>query len=161
MKGIYIIAFCGKIYVAWEMLDKKSFNDCNPTSIITYDVEGMKEILVYKTWRQHGNITETYNEIINYDPIKLHRLYNTPIFIISTSFALNGIRESGFVINPTLKTYKFFKIFDSFQALQEIQMFISGVLGTGESMIIEIEDKYKIASHGFDKTSFRKDKGTR
>jgi len=62
-----------------------------------------------------------------------------------------------FFINPVLKDYEFYKIFDSYQAFQEIQMFISGVLGSKEKDIIMIEDKYKIASHGFDKWSFRKE----
>ena len=36
-------------------------------------------------------------------------------------------------------------------------MFISGVLGNKEKEIVQVEDKYKIAQHGFDKWSFRKE----
>ena len=46
---------------------------------------------------------------------------------------------------------------DTFTAFQEIQMYISGVLGTGEKEIIEVEDKYKIPQHGFNKWSFRRE----
>ena len=57
-----------------------------------------------------------------------------------------------------LKDYEFYKKFDSFAAFQEIQMFLSGVLGNKENEIIVVSDKDKIAQHGFDKFSFRKDK---
>jgi hypothetical protein len=158
LKGIYIIAFCGQMYVAWEMIDRKPFNDYDPKSIITYDLKGMQEIVIDKTWRDAVGIVDAYRNLVNYDPMKLHRLYNSPVFAIDTAFVRYGARDSNFILNPTLKTYKFFKLFDSFQALQEIQMFISGVLGTGENKMIEVADKYKIESHGFDKTSFRKEK---
>ena len=66
-------------------------------------------------------------------------------------------RNIKFFINPNLKNYEFYKIFDTFQAFQEIQMFLGGVLGAGEKNIIEVEDKYKIAGHGFNKWSFRRE----
>jgi hypothetical protein len=46
---------------------------------------------------------------------------------------------------------------DSFTAFQEISMFLGGVLGAGEKNIVEVEDKYKITQHGFNKWSFRKE----
>ena len=52
---------------------------------------------------------------------------------------------------------EFYKVIDAFTAFQEISMFIGGVLGIGEKEIVEIEDKYKIGQHGFDKWSFRKE----
>jgi hypothetical protein len=36
-------------------------------------------------------------------------------------------------------------------------MFMGGVLGAGEKEIVEVEDKYKITQHGFNKWSFRKE----
>ena len=36
-------------------------------------------------------------------------------------------------------------------------MFLGGVLGNKEKEIVEVADKYKIAQHGFDKWSFRKE----
>jgi len=36
-------------------------------------------------------------------------------------------------------------------------MFMGGVLGSPEKEIVQIEDKYKITQHGFDKWSFRKE----
>ena len=50
---------------------------------------------------------------------------------------------------------KFQTIFEPFTAFQEIEMFLGGVIGSNENNIIEIEDKYRIESHGFNKWSFR------
>jgi hypothetical protein len=56
---------------------------------------------------------------------------------------------------PLAKT-QFYKILDPFAAYQELDMFISGTLPQSTAMPIQIEDKYRIAQHGFDKYSFRK-----
>ena len=89
---------------------------------------------------------------MNYDPINLFRESKTPIFVYDTYR-----RDDAFIINPILKDYEFYKVVDAFTAFTELQMFISGVLGVGEKEIVEIEDKYKIGQHGFDKWSFRKE----
>lgn len=61
-------------------------------------------------------------------------------------------------INPLLNEYEFQRVLDPFTVYQEIDMFISGILGNTE-VIPEMRDKDKIVSHGFDlKTSFRKTK---
>ena len=60
-------------------------------------------------------------------------------------------------LNPHYNDYEFYKVFDSFTAFQEIQMFMGGVLGSGEKEIVEVADKYKIGQHGFDKWSFRRE----
>ncbi len=62
------------------------------------------------------------------------------------------------VYNPVLADYKFYKIVDAFQAFQELSMFISGVLGGNSPKMVEISDKIRIAKHGFNEMSFRKEK---
>lgn len=60
--------------------------------------------------------------------------------------------------NGQLSDTQFYKIFDPYMAYQELDMFISGTLPQSTAMPIQIEDKYRIAQHGFDKHSFRKPK---
>ena len=99
--------------------------------------------------------------ILDYDPIDVFREINAPIFVFNSCaeamMRYYDGRDKLFIINPLLKDYEFYKVIDPFKAFTEIQMFISGVLGTGEKDIVEVEDKYKIAQHGFDKWSFRKE----
>jgi len=53
---------------------------------------------------------------------------------------------------------EFFKIVDPFTAFQELSMFIGGIMGGKSPIMIEVADKDRIAKHGFDKFSFRKEK---
>lgn len=148
----FIIGFCGKLYVGWKFYkgDKCDF---------TYDENIIKENVKNKKWS--SNLSDDLNYIKNYDSIDLFREYNTPIFILDNNNQDYVYRKycgnSKFTINGNLKEYLFYKVFDSFLAFQEIQMFISGVLGVGENTMVEIEDKYKIKKHGFDEWSFRKE----
>jgi len=79
-------------------------------------------------------------------------------WIVSTS-SHEGYFEYQIILNGSnLKDFQFYKMFDHQMAYQELDMFISGVLPTSTQMPIEIEDKYRIPQHGFDKFSFRKPK---
>lgn len=62
-------------------------------------------------------------------------------------------------LNPTLKYLEFFKAYPPTSAFQEVSMFVGGVLPKSTAMPIQISDKDRIAQHGFDKHSFRKQKG--
>lgn len=68
------------------------------------------------------------------------------------------ITRQALAVNNNLSQLNFQSVVYPVQAFQEIQMFISGVLGVGEKPMIEISNNDKIVSQGFDlKTSFRKD----
>jgi hypothetical protein len=159
-----IVGFCGKLYVGWKLFYKTKSNKLSNEEtkiIITYNYDHVKHIIHNKSW--HLNLYDCINYIKNYDAMHIFRKFNTPTFIFdynhnNVDWASERDINRMFYINPILNTYSFYKVFDSFLAFQEIQMFISGVLGSNENQIIEIEDKYKIEQHGFDKHSFRKDK---
>lgn len=56
-----------------------------------------------------------------------------------------------------LSRYGFYKALDPYSAMQELSMFIGGVLGNVEPNTVQITDeKTLVAKHGFDKWSFRK-----
>jgi hypothetical protein len=165
----FIIGFCGKLYVGWKLYceGKPYFNEFDYKIIpflteITYDLDYMKSIIDSKSfWKRKGNFENDINYIKNYNALQLFRDLKTPVFVYDNDYnrtGLNHNNDNKFIVNPLLKEYEFFKMFDAFQAFQEIQMFISGVLGTGEKEITEVADKYKIQQHGFDyKWSFRKE----
>lgn len=157
----FIIGFCGKLYVGWKLYHEKSLRYSNELiTEITYDENLMLSMINENTgWR--GNFSDNLNRIKNYNALDIFRKYHTPIFVFDANYNVLGINKNysnpKFFINHTLKEYEFYKVFDAFQAFQEIQMFISGVLGSNEKNIVEVEDKYKITQHGFDKWSFRKE----
>lgn len=60
-------------------------------------------------------------------------------------------------INPQLTSFNFVKVIDPYTALQEIMMYISGVLGSPNRPMVAISDEVRLDKHGFDrKGSFRK-----
>jgi hypothetical protein len=60
------------------------------------------------------------------------------------------------IINPVLKEYKFYKIMDPYTCYQELSMYVDGMLTYPGNLMVDIEDKYRIAAHGFDhKYAFR------
>ena len=56
---------------------------------------------------------------------------------------------------PCLKDYEFYKSVDSYTALQELSMYISGVLGVGEPHMIDISDECMRDAKGFNNVSFK------
>lgn len=165
----FIVGFCGKIYIGYKLFKdiKEIYSGYSEFETeITYDLDYIESILEDKPTRYftkvYGEFKDVVNEILNFDLIELHREFNTPYFVYDRNsnpsrdrWGFRGYEE--FIVNPILKEYQFYKVFDAYQTFQEIQMYVSGVLGTNEKEIIEVEDKYKIEQHGFDKFSFRKD----
>jgi hypothetical protein len=160
----FIVGFCGQHYVGWKFYknsdDKNNYYDF--TTEITYDYNKVKERVRIESYLT--TLTDSLADVLMFDPIEVFRRYHTPIFVFDEApkpHRFNNRYEHGraeFIINPMLKDYEFYKKFDSFAAFQEIQMFLSGVLGNKENEIIVISDKDKITQHGFNKFSFRKDK---
>lgn len=82
----------------------------------------------------------------------LHRVSGIPVYVVSV---LEGLEEGG-----CLKDYQFAKVFDPYTCLQELDMYISGVLGGSSPKMITISDEDLLVGKGFDKKiSFRKRKG--
>ena len=158
----FIVGFCGKLYIGWKFYQEIKDNHSYPEldTFITYDLEFIKKQLVHKNWS--SNLLDDIDYILSYNSLEMFRNLKIPIFIHDSDYNRTDIRRyrcnEVFITNPTLKDYEFYKVMDSFTAFQEIQMFIGGVLGTGEKEIVEVEDKYKIDQHGFNKFSFRRDK---
>ncbi|HOH61190.1 MAG TPA: hypothetical protein PK698_01685 [Bacilli bacterium] len=160
----FIIGFCGKIYVGWKFYsvgEKKPYVGDELITTIDYNNDNIKKIVEQFSW-WGGNLEDSLNYVLSYDAMDIFRELNTPVFVYDSDYGRyyrekNYHNNPKFFINPLLKEYQFFKVFNAFQAFQEIQMFLSGVLGNKEKDIVNVDDKYKIAQHGFDKWSFRKE----
>lgn len=161
-QAYFIVGFCGKLYIGWKIYRVINAEEEVSTEY-TYDNDHMMELLEEKSWR--GNLVDAIKYVQSYDAMQMFRDLNSPVFVYDSDYGRthymrrrNNGHKSKFIMNPLLKDYQFYKIFDAVQAFQEVQMFMGGVLGRGEKDIVVVEDKYKIAQHGFDKFSFRKDK---
>jgi hypothetical protein len=159
----FIIGFCGKLYPGWKLYSEgKPLPYGGKELIITieYDSDIIRKLVEQFMWQ--GNFDDNLQYVKNYDALYLFRELNTPVFLYDQDYGRTDINpwtryHPKFIINPLLKEYQFFRVFETVQAFQEIQMFLSGVLGNKEKEIVNVADKYKIAQHGFDKWSFRKE----
>lgn len=156
----FIVGFCGKLYLGWKFsrtVEVWGENGMPCEEIRTdfiYGYDNAKEYLKDDYWR--SNIKDDIKYVMNYDPINMFRELKSPVFIYDGDRSKPRMSDA-LIINPVLKEWEFYKVVDAFTAFQEISMFLGGVLGIGEKEIVEIEDKYKIGQHGFDKWSFRRE----
>lgn len=149
----FIVGFCGKLYIGFKLKYNNPEITHNISNLyyFTYNVDELKKY--FKISWYFTSLDDFVTDIKNFDPNDIHRELNSPIFIIEQGVKSNHIIK----VNPMLKEYQFYKIFDSFNAFQEIEMYISSVLNTNTPQLIEVSNKDKIISKGFDyKWSFRK-----
>lgn len=173
--GYFIIGFCGKLYIGFKFTKENNTNVPNPlyNTKIIYDIEEARKFFDFKKnehkkwyWSGESNEERLNNFILkikSIDPIEWFRKFNTPIFVIGNNNNVvnhnyNSSSLKKVTINPILKDYDFAKKFDPYSAFQEIQMFISGVLGTNKDGVdIKMSEKQKVQQYGFDKKyGFRK-----
>jgi len=87
--------------------------------------------------------------------LKLFRAHNVPVFCIRPDPEKRYAQQ--LVLNPFLKEYSFHKVKDPFSAHQDLVQYISSFLHQPENPMVQISDQDKIAKHGFNKFSFRKE----
>ena len=94
-----------------------------------------------------------------FDRPKVAKSYMDAIHLKRIIYAsyLEDDRLHKVVTEPNLSEYEFVKVMPPTIAYQEIEMFLSGVLGQANAEPINISDKDRIYQHGFDKKSFRKE----
>ena len=163
---ILIIGFCGKLYQVFCLTyEEKTKWGREYKYNLFYDVEEVKQYFDLNDrskwyWQKNqdinfANYIERFNSI---DATEVFRKYNTPVFAVGEPKENMGWRSNNdFIINPILKDYEFQRIVDPYTAFQEIQMYISGVLGSNnDGDDIEMTEKQKVAQHGMDKWNFRR-----
>lgn len=150
-----IIGFCGRAYVLLIEFTKVAGTTDRETAEYYYGDECLEQVFsgTLDRWR-YKETKDFIAKWHNHEHIDFFYENKVPIFAVEPSQVYKG--SADVVLNPNLSEIKFFKLFNSYTAFQEIQMFISGVIGINTSNAIEINDKNKVIQHGFDaKWSFR------
>lgn len=154
------IVFCGTIYPMVKVTESQYMN--SPKLTVYYDDSFLeKHDLSNGTFNfvyyRHKSFAENVNEFFGYagtDKNDLNLVYKTPVIRLYRK-PYSGTNR--LELNPVLKDVKFFKVKNEFDAFQEIAQFISSSLCTEiQPKPSNVEDKYLITNHGFDKNSFRK-----
>ncbi len=163
-----VIFFCGKIYpffvfkktVNW----KTTYFNCYNFEAVDSTIRKYGKKHIKNSWINKKNPTGLrFNRYIPKKLVKerlavnvdeqvlldLHHKFEVPYFMYSDS-------KNKIIFNQNLKEQSFYKIYDTFTAYQEIDMFLSGILGGQSPKIIELDDSMRKAKHGFDDWSFKK-----
>jgi hypothetical protein len=173
LKETIAVLFCGKLYTS--LIFGKYDSDRRGITLLRccYDIESIENFYAQNKaelpkhekksrWRRivksKENIVAFFNKYQGAesdDFIDAHFKMDAPIILFrDCSTHLSSWRV---VVNPILKDLRFYRIVDSFTAFQELSMFIGGVMGKKSPAMVEISDNNRIAKHGFDKWSFRKE----
>lgn len=179
------ISFCGTLHHVWMgnhtttvdavetqyRVTGESSSDVRKMIYAQFDLEipqARRSWYRYRSSKKYDTI-QLPESLGSLDWTALHRQERSPILTIrplnqterrSGSFAYRyGDTEEEYVLvrNPRLEDLNFVERVDPFTAFQEINMYISGVLGQSDRPMVKLTDKDILTKHGFDpKWGFRK-----
>jgi hypothetical protein len=163
----FIIAFCGRAYLGIKVTVRES--DGYKDDMLFYTADTYRKYInteVSKKMKEHfyGDGTDWMGRhtISDKSIDKLFAMvaaFNspTPFCTLKEPYMLihKPFYDHVAEINPILKDWQFYKVKDAFAAYQDIDMYLSGVIGATQNPIIEVSNDVKISKHGFDKVSFR------
>ena len=173
----FFIGFCGKLYVGYYFRwNKKDLLNCGQeyTELFTYDFDKIVELIDLKNKRPNklifhaikekdrvASFKTSWNHYNGMDVRKLSIELKCPVWIIFRDRTIipkawsDKFETTSLLLNPPLKDYCFAKAVEPYMAVQELSMFIGGSLTNPENNMVVIDEKYRMAAHGIDKTSFR------
>lgn len=110
-------------------------------------------------WRGKSYKSRADEDYVNYfnhwkNSDKLFIELDAPYFKIKTFNDTYRHDKGVAIINPSLIDMQFGKVMDAPTVFQTVQFYLTNQLVKTKETL-EIEDKYRIAQHGFDETSFR------
>lgn len=156
---LQVIGFCGTYLVTVRMDNKYYMGE----SILELDWSTSKRHQ-QPTTRQ--TVTDCIQKFHNKIDHTLFQEFKVPVFVVPITEVTNQQKQRNrdqnlvdFTLNPNLKDLHFHKYKDPYSAFQEIQSYLSGILGIEQHPTIELSDRSKILKAGFDpQISFRKGK---
>jgi hypothetical protein len=155
-----IVGFCGKIYPCIRTKDHDYFGhkdakECHYkmddvlAEQIAFAYSGSRRFFLDSPQKKFARFFEDNH----YQHKKFFFSRRCAYFSIS---AIGG--ETILTIYPSLSDLGFFKVRDSFSTAQDIERFLNNELVRRDEIDIQISDKLKAQSHGFNEESFRKPK---
>jgi hypothetical protein len=148
------IIFCGEIYPGIQITETKNVFISSNTYIF-YTLDELfyfldeKKLFVEKKFKRgfdYKRVCKSYFEGYSVDRD----------FLIKNKITIVIRAYNKILINEELQKFGFYKVLDAYSAFQTLNQWISGTLTYPPNIMLEIEDKYKVESHGFDsKYGFR------
>lgn len=176
--NVFVVGFCGKCHIGIEL---KWSNYCftEKEHAFCYNIEDVeafyKKVLGKRDFESFRNqkapvyagyfgrispygldgFRKIFNLLDSQDKYKDYFLDNkVPTFVARLESDRIEV-----TYNQCLKDYDFYRVVDSYTAFQELSMYISGVLGVGEPVTVDVSDECMRDAKGFDDFSFKTKKG--
>lgn len=177
--GVYfdacVVLFCGRVYKALRVHRMSSPKPNEASERVFYDAsdarrylegllgqERMKQkresFLEFDSPLGSGTLVERLERYFQQQGSVEMMQWSVENRIAIAVLCIGGrFEKSTLQINPSLKHVQFYRLFGPAEAFQELDMFWGGVLAAESRPTPGISDKARIAQHGFDDRSFRKD----
>jgi len=128
------------------------------STLETFNKKAKKQVYFWRSQKFRAKNVEEAVEVIQ-GSNKLDSLfwdYRTPCFVLSGDYQYHrGNLKFNLTTNPVLKDLKFYKIKDTVTTYQDINQYISGILGLNDKEIVHISDKDMKDQKGFYEYSFK------
>lgn len=174
----FLIGYAGKVRLVYDL----SLKEFSTKQIFAVDNTDIQSFLIEnkcnkaldefndnsKQRRSSRRGEVSYNNTFNFET--LDKAFNLDYTIFSDIFTENKVplfkmkipngynfnqKEYKIELNPCLKDIQFYKAVDPFTMFQEIQMYISGVIGVERMIPVTISDVSMRDKKGFDNLSFK------
>lgn len=161
-----LLGFCGKFYPyihrAYESYTNEKTRQLIPEQhFYFYSLDEYKKSDFYKQdisykYRWNRLKEEDFVNFFNHwkDSDKPFVELDAPYFKVKSFNSVHQSTKGIAITNPNLMAMQFGKVMDAPTAFQTIQFYLTNQLVKTKE-ILEVEDKYRISGHGFDKHSFR------
>lgn len=147
------IIVCGKLYI----MSHKLVNEKEPCQYEQIELLTIQEYSD-KYFKKSDLYINRIRSLCNADDkyIELNKRFNSPVVYLDINTHKSSRNKLTCIVstNLSLLERKFETKIDPYQMFQDIQMFVNNHL-TPEIIIEQVDDKYKILQHGFNKQSFR------
>jgi hypothetical protein len=174
--ALKFVGVCGKIYPVYEYMKYNSHQDneyfyaytvddvvkvitaCEPEKLKMFMRKQTKKTIWFSREEfVYGTVCRYLDKYSGSDLFDEYFVeHNTPVFVIDPDAQKSGkARKAVLYLNAELKPLAFAKVMDPYTAYQEIEMYMSGILGLTEPDIVNVQDRYLAESKGFDKWSFK------
>lgn len=165
----FVVGFCGKFFRGYNLCQLGSYPSeylpvYNITELIRSlseyysedEINDMLDACSYYRWskRTNGSVIDAELSRVIPDSNELFFDLKCPVFVVQATARWS--RDVEIVLNPDLSKYMFQRQYEPFQAFQEIDQYLSGVLGNTEADTVNISDEKMRDKKGFDNMSFKK-----
>jgi hypothetical protein len=161
-----LLGFCGKFYPYIHRkvdayTDTKTLKYHPEENYYYYSIDAYKESKFWNEYRRRSYYSDesahVYNDFFNHwkDNDDIFVELDVPYFrVINFSSYYRQESKAKLLLNPILKDMQFGKVMNAPTVFQQVQFYLTNQLVKTKDPD-DVDDKYRIAQHGFDSTSFR------